>query len=63
MAKFIIVHEHPKGQEILLNSDQIEYANVMELKSGTRTEVRMTNGNLHHLQESLDVLFGLCLQH
>jgi hypothetical protein len=60
MAKLVVVHEHPKGREILLNSELIEYANVMELKSGTRTEVRMTNGNFHHLQESLEDLFRLC---
>jgi uncharacterized protein YlzI (FlbEa/FlbD family) len=58
MSKLIIVHEYPKGREMVLNSDQFEYARVRETPN-TRTEVRMMNGELHYLQESLDILIGL----
>ncbi len=62
MAKLILVHESPRGRQILLNFEQIEYAHIMQLQSGSAgvTEVRMTNDHIHHLQESLDDLIGLC---
>jgi hypothetical protein len=63
MVKIIMVHESSKGREILLNADQIEYAQAMEAQRGTRTEVRMTNEKLHHLQESLEDVFALCRAH
>ena len=56
MVKIIMVHESSTGREILLNADQIEYAQAMEAQRGMRTEVRMTNEKLHHLQESLEDL-------
>ena len=61
MAHLISVHEFPKGKEILLNADQIEYAGKLETQSGTRTEVRMVNEKLHHLRETLDELTRLCV--
>jgi hypothetical protein len=63
MAKLILVHEFPKGQEILLNADQIEIARTLETQSGTRSEIRMTNEKLHHVRETLDDLIGLCVGH
>lgn len=58
MPKLIIVRQSPTGEEILLNFDQIECARVVQAQ-GTTVEVKMTNGHVHHLRETLDELIHL----
>jgi len=59
MATLVFVTDHHKGEQILLNADQIESARVLELNNGTRTVVTMASQQTYNVRESLETLFGL----
>jgi hypothetical protein len=59
MAKLIVVNSTQLKKEILLNADHIEYISRRDLPRGSITEIRMMNGNIHHVTELPDQVLGL----
>ncbi len=59
MAKLIMLSDTRLKKTILLNADHIEYAYRKEIPRGQFTEIRMMNGELHHVEEEPDQILGL----
>jgi len=61
MAKLILLGDTRLKKNIVLNADQIEYAYRKDLPKGDVTEIRMMNGELHHVEETPDQILGLSM--